>query len=454
VGRTTPESFVTDLRLDDCPPEVVRRAEQCVLDLVAVAAAGSRTRCSRLMRDHAVGHLASGEVRAHGGPTRLLFDGRRASPAGAALATGTTIDSLDGHDGHPLTKGHAGAAVFAAVLACADVQDPPSGAEVLAGLVVGYEVATRAGMALHTTASDHHCSGAWNSLGAAAAAARLLRLDNNAVRQALGIAEYHGPRGPLLRCLAHPTMVKDGSGWGAMTGMSATYLAAAGFTGAPAETVEGLQAETLWGDLGQRWRLLEHYVKPYPVCRWAHPAVDAALVLRREALVTPAEVARVEITTFDPAVRLAERRPATTEAAQYSLPFAVAAAIVHGELGPREVDAPALADPEVRRIGTTTTLLANESYTARFPEERWGEVTIVRDDGSRLASGPRMRDREPEPLSPDALVEKYRSYTEPVLGSDRSARIAALVAELPDTASVGDLLRELLEATPNAPAEG
>ena len=98
-------------------------------------------------------------------------------------------------------------------------------------------------------------------------------LDEEATRHALGIAEYHGPRSQMMRCIDHPTMVKDGSGWGALAGVSAAYLAAEGFTGAPAVLVD--DHPEIWGSLGARWAIMEQYLKPYPVCRWAQPAVEA-----------------------------------------------------------------------------------------------------------------------------------------------------------------------------------
>jgi len=61
----------------------------------------------------------------------------------------------------------------------------------------------------------------------------------------------------MMRCIDHPTMVKDGSGWGAFAGVSAAYLAADGFTGAPAITIEAGGAAEPWSDLGRRWRILE-----------------------------------------------------------------------------------------------------------------------------------------------------------------------------------------------------
>ena len=77
------------------------------------------------------------------------------------------------------------------------------GREFLTCLVLGYEIATRAGIALHATTSDYHCSGAWNALGCAAIGGRLLRLRRaRGCGDALGIAEYFGPRGQILRVCA------------------------------------------------------------------------------------------------------------------------------------------------------------------------------------------------------------------------------------------------------------
>ena len=226
--------FLHDLTHADLPGEVRAFARRWLLDLIGVAAGGSRTDLSRIIRNHAARQFAAGDRSA-----RMLFDGRPVSPAGAALAGGMTIDALDGHDGHKLTKGHAGCGTFPALLALFEAEGRTDGAEFLTALVLGYEIGTRAGIALHRTACDYHTTGAWIAPTCAALGARILRLDTAKTRHAIGIAEYHGPRSQMMRCIDAPTMVKDGSGWGAMAGVSAAYLAADGFTGAPALTVEG-----------------------------------------------------------------------------------------------------------------------------------------------------------------------------------------------------------------------
>src|SRR3546814_2709957 len=100
-------------------------------------------------------------------------------PPAAALAGAGCIDALDAHDGHRLTKGHAGVTVVPALLAFCDEAARCNGAEFLTRLVLGYEVATRAGIALHATAADYHTSGAWNALAAAALDRKSTRLNSS-----------------------------------------------------------------------------------------------------------------------------------------------------------------------------------------------------------------------------------------------------------------------------------
>lgn len=434
-------AFLHDVRCADLPPRVVQQAARCLLDLLGTAAGAIATPVSGIIRRHTVKHMAAGERGA-----RILFDGRRVSPVGAALAGGMTIDSLDCHDGHALTTGHVGAAVLPALLAYVDEGPNVSGHEFLTQIVIGYEIGTRAGIALHRTVSDYHSSGAWNALACAALGARLLRLNGEQTRHALGIAEYHGPRSQAMRCIDHPTMVKDGSGWGAMAGVSAAHLAADGFTGGPAVTVEGEATAELWADLGDRWRILEQYFKPYPVCRWAQPAIEAALMLQRAHGVATDAIHCVKVSTFHEATRLATRQPASTEEAQYSLPYPVAAVLVRGRLGVAEVTAPSFRDPEILRLSSGMELHESEEYNARFPGERWAHVTFLMKNGSEIQSKPAVARGNPEnPLTDEELADKFRSLAVPMLGAARSAVIESAVRDLAGGAAESrQLLAEVL----------
>jgi 2-methylcitrate dehydratase PrpD len=420
--------FTLDLRFEDIPAPVVARAEDLLLDLLGVAAAATATEAGRIARELAASHfLAGAPARA----ARILFDGRSASAAGAAYAGATQIDNFDGHDGYAPCKGHVGVAVLPALLAFAEAGAPISGREALVCLVQGYEIASRAGLALHASVSDYHTSGAWNALAVAAIGARLRGLDAARLRQAVGIAEYHGPRSQMMREIDNPTMLHDGSGWGALAGTTAVLLAERGFTGAPAVTVEDAAAAPFWADLGSRWLTGEQYIKPYPVCRWAHALIDGALMLRAAHGLTGDDVAAVEITTFHEATRLAAGMPADTAMAQYSLPFPVACAVVFGRVGADEVLGSALSDPAVARLVAGTTIGENQTYNDRFPDGRWGDVTLVLTDGRRLDSGEiNARGGPDAPLDRAEVAAKFHSFAEPVLGRARAQAIERTVAAL------------------------
>ncbi|MGI9017074.1 MAG: MmgE/PrpD family protein [Euzebya sp.] len=413
--------FIHGVDARDLPASVHDQLRRCLLDLIAVSAAGTQTRVSQIIRTHAARHHGVGE----GTGARLLFDGRRVSPAGAALANAATIDGFDGHDGHRLTKGHAGAAVLPAALAFLDEHPDADMDQLLVALAIGYELGTRAGITLHATAGDYHSSGAWNAVACAAIGARVMGLDHAATAHALGIAEYHAPRAPMMRCIQFPSMVKDSSGWGSFTGVTSALLAADGFTGPPPALLEG-SAEGPWADLGRRWLVLDQYFKPFPVCRWAHPAIFAALEVMRRDSIDAHRVDTVEVRTFDPAIQLDTRLPDNTEQAQYSLPFPVAVAIVRGEVDPAIVTDPATADDRIRRLSAQMVVQEDPAMTSGFPASRQADVTVVLSDGTRHASGPLESPGDPEwPLSNDELDAKFMRYCDEPLGTQRARRLLA-----------------------------
>ncbi|MBA3324003.1 MAG: MmgE/PrpD family protein [Rhodobacteraceae bacterium] len=438
-------AFVHDLAWGDVPEDVRAFARRWLLDLIGVAAGGVGTDLSRIIRSHAAMQFGPGLRSA-----RMLFDGRTVSPAGAALAGGMTIDALDGHDGHKLTKGHVGCGVFPSLLALSEAEGRSGAGEFLTALVIGYEIGTRAGIALHRTAPDYHTTGAWVAVSCAALGARVLGLDAARTREAVGIAEYHGPRSQMMRCIDWPTMVKDGSGWGAMAGVSAAYLAADGFTGAPAVTVEGADVADLWSDLGTNWRIFEQYYKPHPVCRWAQPPVRAALALRAEHDLTADQVERIEVVTFHQSLRLAVRRPRTTEQAQYSTSFPTAAAMVRGRVGPDEVAPEAFEDPEIIRLSDGMVVTESDDYNAAFPARRFAHVTLLLKDGRCLTSPRTEASGDPENPAPiDEVRAKFHAYSAPVLGQARASAIEAAIDRLDAGAGIATLADLVL-----APAEG
>ncbi len=436
--------FVTGLGWDDIPADVRDRAKLLLLDLVGVLASGTATPVSRVIRDFAADQFGPGGTAAH-----LPLDGRAVSPAGAALATGMTIDSIDAHDGHRLTKGHVGCGVLAALLAYGDDLDVADGRELLTCLVLGYELGTRAARTLHepaATAAQYHSSGAWIALAAAAIGARLMGLDRDRFRHALAIAEYHGPRSQVAKVANHPTMLKDGSGWGAMAGVSAAYLARSGFTGAPVIMLERHDLHPYWADLGTNWEVLAQYVKPEPVCRWTQPATEAARELLARGGFDSRDIEGVTVDTFLEATLLSQEVPTTTEEAQYNVRFPLAVLLARGRVGAAEItDDAVFRDPEILRLHHLTELRRDPGFDARFPAERWSVVRLRLADGRELVSQPTVAPGDPETmLSRPEFEAKFRSLAEARLGPAGCAAVIRLVDGLDGEAADWPGLRRLL----------
>ena len=442
------DHFVRQMNTDDIPQSALTHAALLLLDTLGIAIAASPMDAGVLAREAAVRLYG-----ANAGPDSawVMFDGRNASLAGASFATATQIDNLDGHDGYNPTKGHIGVAVVPALVSFAQHQPDLSGRDALAALIVGYEIAGRAGIALHATTSDYHTSGAWNALGVAALGARLRNASAVQLREALGIAEYHGPRSQMMREIANPTMLHDGSGMGAMVGVSAMVMAEIGFTGAPAITVEADDVLPHWADLGRFWQVEHQYIKPYPVCRWAHAAIDAVREVCLVHHVTADQVEQIKICSFHNAVQLFPTMPDTTSKAQYSLPFSVATMITHGHIGLNQISGAALADPIVADLVSRTQMVETAEHETRFPIGRWADVTLTLKDGRVLHSGDVHARGGPErPFSTSDITAKFMSFATPVVGQARAKMICdACLALTTDSAQFGGLLAHLKE--PPAP---
>lgn len=434
AAMTNPVDAVSDFVFRPKIPDTARRkAALLLIDTLGVAAGAHGLTPSRIARDHAVDfHAASAPQ--HTAP--LLFDGRQASIPGAAFATATQIDNLDAHDGFNPVKGHIGCAVVPALCAFAYHVPDLTGQQALDILAMSYEIGARAGLALHATVADYHTSGAWNALAVAAIGCHLRGASKAQLREALGIAEYHGPRSQMMREIANPTMLHDGSGMGALTGSMATLLALRGFTGAPAITVEAPEAAPFWADLGTRWTIEENYIKPYPICRWAHAPLDGLDQIMRAHDLSHHEIKSVRVGTFAESAALYPHMPDTTGQAQYSLHFALATLMRHGQVGPQHIDGAGLKDQEVAELIFRISVEVEDRHNASFPKHRMADVTVTLTDGRVFHSGDiHARGGLDAPMDEAEVAQKFRNFAKPTLGSERSAAIWAMREKLllPDT---------------------
>ena len=436
--------FVRTVRWEDLPADVRAQAARCVLDLCGAAIAGSRVKAAQKAATYA--------LYAHGtGPSTIIGTSVNSTPVGAALANGFAASALDIDDGYRPVKGHPGAVVFPAVLAAAE-ETGSSGTEFLTALVVGYEVAMRAGHILHSLYDIYHGSGAWAPVGAAAGVARLLNCDAEQAWHALGIAEFHAAMTPEMRSVEHPSMLKDGIGWGAMVGVASAELAARGFTGIPSLFDTNGLGVPLAESLRSEHLILDLYFKPYACCRWAQPAVEGALSAASRIGASAADVARVRVHTFEAATHLRSVAPGTTEEAQFSLPWPVACALIDGVVGPEQVSEQSLTDHARRELAARVEVVVDARLEKAFPDQALAWVEIETTDGGCARSGISAARGDAGTLLRDSeLTDKFRTLADPVLGSDCAKKLISAIHTLPDSPSLNEIIGLLrLAPTTNA----
>jgi len=438
-------SFVQQFEWRDAPIGTRQLLQTCLLDIIGVAAGARDNATSTILKGFAIAHYPATTL-----ASRLWFDGRSVHPFGAGYAGGFSVDSLDAHEGHFTSKGHAGATVVPAIIALADAfrsgGKDISGEELLCALTIGYETALRAGRALMATAPEYHASGAFSGIGVVCAGARLLRLDEATFNHALGIAEYFGPRCPMMRVVDFPSMLRDAHGAGAYSGINALLMAQAGVTGAPAATVESSAVARYWQGIGTSWEIDEQYFKPWPVCRWAQPALTAMTQLMSfHPQISPENVESIEIHTFHESVRLQGHAPKNADEAQYALAFPVAALVARGQLGAEEVTGAAIHAADILDISQRITIREAADLSARFPEEILSRVTVQLKDGTAVSSPTTAAKGDPaNPLSAAEFIDKYRRFSEGSLGVPLSRALEQGVAGLAEQPDCEGFLKLLL----------
>ena len=443
-------TFVAGLDSARLAPELVRRARLLVLDFAGNAVRARHEAESTPPLLAAANALGLGQ-----GSARVFADANGYAPAGAALINGSLAHSLDFDDTHAAAVVHPGATVIPAALAAAEMEGA-SGAETLAAIVAGYEVALRIALALPAGAHyerGFHPTATCGAFGAAAAAGRVFRLDRHRIASALGIALSQASGS--LQFLANGAWTKRFQvGWASMAGLVAATLACEGYKGA-SEALEGRHGffrayapapdpERVLRGLGQEWELMATAVKPYPSCRWGHAAIDAALALRAEHGLEAdrIEEARLGLSRAgmlligEPAQKKAD--PRNIVDAQFSGPFVVAAALTTGEMAWDSYRL--LGDARLRALMARIHCEADPEIEAEFPAHMAGKLT-VRAGGRVLER--KVVDPKGEPsnfLTEAELRAKFAGLANSVIGDVRAANLAETVLRLDRLEKAGAIL--------------
>lgn len=381
-------AFAANLRFEDIPAPVLRRAEDLLLDCLASILAGASARPVLAIDRYAA---AMGPA---DGPSEILINRRRTSPVFAAMVNAAAAHVVEQDDVHNGSVFHPAAVVFPPVLAVAQALGH-SGRDVLVAAVAGYEVGIRVGEFLgRSHYKIFHTTGTAGTLAAAAATGRLLGLSPAAMLDAFGSAGTQAAGlWEFLRDAADSKQLHTARA--AANGIAAAYLAQEGFTGArhilegPQGMAAGMSSDAdparLTDRLGTRWALAETSFKFHASCRHTHPAADALQQVLREHKLAEGDIERVVAHVHQGALDVLGPvvDPRTVHQSKFSMGTVLGLIARQGRAGLPEFDA-ALDDPAVADFRGRVTMELDPEVDGAYPQRWIGKVTVHTRDGRVL----------------------------------------------------------------------
>jgi len=426
-------------------PDARERAALAFADTIGVMLAGAREPAAQMAQ------ATAAEEGTGTGPCRVLGTALRTGPQLAAFANGVAAHALDYDDMCFVSMAHPSCALVPAALAAGELA-AARGALLLDAYVAGFEIECRLGTVMnprHYHQRGWHCTSSIGTLGAAAAAARVLGLDAARTRHALGIAASAACG--LKENLG--TMVKPlHAGLAARNGVMAARLAQRGFTASPhaldgpqgylaVMDSEGASLDAATCDLGSRWEILETgiSVKLYPSCAATHPPLDALFDLQRREGFSAAgvEAIDVEVDSMTPRL-LIHPSPTTGLEAKFSMPFCAAAALVYGRLDIGTFDVDQIRNAAVQALLPRVTLRANPAFDAAAPLSQ-ARVTVRLADGRTFTQAADGARGYPGRLTDGELATKFTACAAGTMTAAGAAAAWPALRDFAGLANVRDL---------------
>lgn len=379
-------------------------------------------------------------------------EGFRTSVEAAALANATYAHATEYED-DSFPEAVSSYTTFPAILALAEHLGS-SGEDIITAFIAGYETQARIGLACREARRLGYmvlCLA--GSLGCAASAARLLKLSPEKTANALSIAASQASGlGYQTGSMAHIIEM----GFAARNGITAALLASDGFTGQKdiLEAPRGLfniitggkveSPENIMGHWGKPYRIREIGIKSYPCCYHLQRIIETTVDLRESGALNPADIEaiQVDVNAFFPTV-VQHPVPVDPITAQFSLPHAVAIALLEPRVTPASFALEKINDPALSAMRERVTMVVREDW-GWTPTGWTPRIAYTRKDGSVLVSEPeRAKGQPPELLSFDQCVPKYRDCVDGIMDESNIVASIAIMRDLENVKDIKKLIATL-----------
>lgn len=431
--------FIQDTRWETMPKDVQQQAKKCFLDLAGVLSAGAKNNSAKKAALYVSQNYPAENC-------TVLSTGEKSNLIGAALANGMAANALDMDDGYSLLRGHPGSGFFGALLTATEECNCTYG-DVLAALVVAYEVSIREGYAIRHFYGWDHSSGSYSAFGTAAAVGKLFGLDNEKMEMALSIADFIMPVIPAKRSCYVPSMNKDGIYYGQHVGTQAVKMAMSGITGRNPVLLDDEYTKYI-STLGKKYYIFDLYIKFYSCCRWAHSPIGALADLMDKYSFEADDVEWIDVFSFGNAGTLYMKAPTCEDEAQYNIKYPIASQLLFGNCGPLESSTTKMLDSRIPKAIEKIRFHHEPEYDKVFPGKRLSRVEVTLKDGQVLKSGARepKGDRNADVSIKDickkihdindlyAPAEMTEKMIQVILNTSSSARFSIVLESIKDLA--------------------
>jgi len=436
--------FLSETSLSDLPSSVIDHARQVFLDTLGVIIAGSGVPEVSRTADR-FGESCRKEQ-------GVTCPGRAGSfePLFAAMLNGMAGSSLEFEEGNSRAMGHPAIQLVPALAADAEAGGL-AGKDLLRGLILGYETASRVSRA-SSARKGLHPTGTWGVVGSALGVGCSRHKGAEALDQIGNIAASYAFTPYVKNSFAGKNVASTFAGIVNQAALLANVFFETGFRadeGCLEMTFsqflsDRFDPQVLLEGLGDEYAITENYFKPYPSCRFTHPALDALEEILQEKKLPPVEIARISVATFKAAVHTASKPPVNMEAMRFSVPYLIAARLCRGPIDLRTMDHDIVRDPQVMELAGRVQMSLSQEYEHLRPGRNPAKVTLHLKDGQEVTR--EVMDCLGDPLKPmtrEALVQKFLDLATPVLGEVKTEDFVAELQTLESVDDVRPLLRML-----------